>query len=510
MPDFPGMGEWLARRADRTPSRRALVFEDTTWTYAELNDESERIATGLRERGIAPGDRVAYLGVNHPAFIAVMFGCAKLGAIMAPVNWRLSGPEIRFILADAGASGLIYDAALAPAVEAIQSDLPGKFLVRNDLDIKPVLPGFTVSEESSAEWPSVPGSQAALLMYTSGTQASPKGAVLTHDNLLSSIISMGCTFGIDPGHVALVSAPLFHLSGLNVNFLETFFKGGTVILERAFDPGRTLKLMAEHRVNSFFGAPVMVQMIAEHPDFDDADLNSLGWVYCGGAPVNEQAVLRCAQRGIPVCNGYGMTEAAPLISILGPDEAVDKLGSAGKPGFFTDVRIVDELGAEVPAGTRGEILVKGPSIISGYWNRPEVNAEAFRDGWFHTGDVGVLSEDGYLHVVDRLKDMIISGGENIASAEVERCLLEHPRVADVAVIGKPHEKWGEVPFAFVVAASGQSITSDEIRAFTAERLARFKQPAEIEIVASLPRNATGKLIKHELRRRLREQSVRDL
>jgi fatty-acyl-CoA synthase len=230
------MGEWLAHRADRTPSRPALVLEDTTWTYAELHAECERIATGLRERGVAPEDRVAYLGVNHPAFIAVMLGCARLGAIMTPVNFRLSPPEICFVLADAGASVLIYDAALAAAVQAIKPDLPCKSFVRNDLDINPVLPGFAGSEERPGAWPSVSGSQVALLVYTSGTQASPKGT----------------------------------------------------------------------------------QMIAAHPDFDGADLSSLGWVYCGGAPVNPQVVLRCAERGIPVCNGYGMTEAAPLISILVP------------------------------------------------------------------------------------------------------------------------------------------------------------------------------------------------
>jgi fatty-acyl-CoA synthase len=500
--DIPGIGSWLTRRADRTPAGRALVFEGAFWTYAELNDESDRVAAGLARRGVANGDRIAYAGVNHPAFLAVLFGCAKLGAIMTPVNWHLAAPEIQFILEDSGASGLIYDAPLAPVIEQVRAQLPDRFYERNDLAAKPVLPQLSVTTPRDVTATEASGEDVAVLMYTSGTQGRPKGAMITHRNLIASIVSLDCTFPVGPGHTALVTAPLFHIGGINVDMLTTFLKGGTVVLERSFDPGRTLRLIAEHGVNSFFGAPVMLRMIAAQPEFAETDLSSVRWVYSGAAPVNLDVVRAYGDRGIPVCNGYGMTEATPLISIVAPDEVSDRIGSAGRPGLLTDVRIVDQRGADVPPGTRGEILIRGANVISGYWNRPEVNAESFQDGWLHTGDIGVLSPDGYLQVVDRLKDMIISGGENVASAEVERCLLEHPAVTDAAVIGRAHEKWGEVPFAFVVLAPRSAATADELRAFAGMRLARFKQPAGIEIVETLPRSAAGKVLKQELRQRL--------
>jgi fatty-acyl-CoA synthase len=422
---------------------------------------------------------------------------------MTPVNWRLAAPEIGFIVDDAGASALVYDASLADTVDAIAADLPCDVLVRNDLGVHPILPGLTAGERPPVPPPAaVSGSDLALLMYTSGTQGRPKGAMITYGNLSASILSHDCLFGLGPDHVALVAAPLFHIGGINVNFLNTLLKGGTVVLERGFDPGRVLRLVPEHGVTSFFAASVMLRMIADHPGFADADLSPLRRVYCGGAPVSADVVRLYARRGVPVCDGYGMTEATAVISSVGPGEATERIGSSGKPALFVDVRIAGDGGADVPAGTPGEILIKGPNVIREYWSRPDVNGESFHDGWFRTGDVGLVDDQGHLYVVDRLKDMIISGGENIASAEVEQCLLGHPAVADAAVVGKPHEKWGEVPYAYVVPLPAASLTVESLRAHAAERLARFKQPAEIEIVTSLPRNAAGKLLKHELRQKL--------
>lgn len=500
MRNFPGFGQWISRRAERTPHRVALVFEDTSWTYSQLDAACARVAAGLSAHGVGRGDRVAYVGVNHPAFVAVLFGCARLGAVMTPINWRLTGPEIAFIVEDSGAVCLIHDAALAPAVDSVANDLSCRTIVANDLEVDYLLPRLGGQDGMALPPVDTAGTDLALLMYTSGTQGRPKGAMITGDNLVASILSHDCTYDLGPDHVALVAAPLFHIGGINVNFLNTFLKGGTVVLERGFDPARILELVPVHRINSFFAASVMLEMLAAQPEFDDSDLSTIGWIYCGGAPVNENIVHLYARRGIPVCNGYGMTEATPVISTMSPDEAVDRIGSSGRPSFFVDVRIAGESGAEQPAGQRGEILIKGPNVIAGYWNQPEATSHAVRDGWLHTGDVGIMTPDGYLYVVDRLKDMIISGGENVSSAEVERCLLEHPDVADTAVIGRPHDKWGEVPLAFVVLRAGSTVDEDQLRRHVSARLARFKQPHTYAFVPDLPRNASGKLLKNELRR----------
>ncbi|MER7005400.1 long-chain fatty acid--CoA ligase [Dactylosporangium sp. NPDC000555] len=499
MSSLPGFGEWIARRSARSPDRIALVFEGKSWSYAELDAECARVAAGLSALGVGPGDRVAYVGVNHPAFVAVLFGCARLGAVMTPINWRLTAREIQFIVEDSGASCLIYDTTLAPAIESISVESPCTSILANDLGVSPILSSLAAEGSSPPPPVATAGTDLAILMYTSGTEGLPKGVMITFDNLISAIVSHDCTFGLGPDHVALVAAPLFHIGGINVNFLNTFLKGGTVVLERGFDPARILELIPAHAVNSFFGASVMLEMLASQPEFDEADLSSVGWIYCGGAPVKAEVVRLYAQRGIPVCNGYGMTEATAIISTMSPEEAVEKIGSSGRPSFFVDVRIVDEGGHERDRGERGEIVIKGPNVVREYWNRPDATAESMRDGWLHTGDVGVMTEDGYLYVVDRLKDVIISGGENISSAEVEQCLLEHPDVIDAAVIGKPHQKWGEVPLAYVVLRKGSPDDEDRLRLHTSGRLARFKQPAEYAFVSELPRNASGKLMKHRLR-----------
>ncbi|TDC94568.1 long-chain fatty acid--CoA ligase [Actinomadura sp. 7K507] len=498
MSHLPGFGEWLWRQTTRMPDRVALVFEGETWTYAELDAECARVAAALSELGAARGDRVAYVGVNHPAFVAVLFGCARIGAVMTPINWRLTGPEIQFIVEDSGAKFLVYDTAFGPAVESIAADLPGTELIPNDLDAEPLLAGLA-GDGSNPPPVATAGTELAVLMYTSGTEGRPKGAMITYDNIIAAVVSHDCTHAYGPDHVALVAAPLFHIGGINVNFLNTFLKGGTVVLERGFDPARILALIPDYRVNSFFGASVMLEMIAAQDGFDEADLSSVAWVYCGGAPVKDDVIRLYARRGVPVCNGYGMTEAAAMISLTMPEDVTERIGFSGKPGLFVDVRVVDEAGRELRAGEHGEIIIRGPNVIREYWNRPDATA-AIRDGWLHTGDGGVLTEDGYVRVVDRLKDIIISGGENISSAEVEQCLLEHPDVADAAVVGTAHPRWGEVPLAYVVLQPASAANAEHLRRHAAGRLARFKQPAEYRFVSALPRNASGKLLKTQLRR----------
>lgn len=499
MSRLPGLGEWISRRAQRTPDRVALVFEEHSWSYADLEREIQRATALIGARGVGPGDRVAYLGVNHPALLAVFFACARLGAAITPINWRLAEPEVRFIVEDSEASLLVYDEALGPVVEPMRADRPSTFFLGNDLGVDPIL-GPEVDLPAAAQSRGGSGDDMVTLMYTSGTSGRPKGAMISHDNMVASIISHDCSFGLGPGHIALVAAPLFHIGGLNVNLMNTFLKGGTVVLERGFDPARTIELIAEQRINSFFAAPVMLQLLAAQPGFADADLSSVQWIYCGGSPVPPGLVAAYAERGLTVCQGLGMTEATPMVATTVPDHPAAGAGSVGRPGLLVDVRVVDDSGHDCAVGDRGEIVIRGANVIAGYWNRPEENDRVLRDGWFHTGDVGVFDEDGYLYVVDRLKDMIISGGENVASAEVEACLVEHPAVASAAVVGKPDERWGEVPVAYVVAAPSHSLVTDELRAHTAARLARFKQPVEFRVVPDLPRNAAGKVLKHELRR----------
>lgn len=505
MARLPSLGEWITRRSQRTPDRVALVFEDHSWSYADLDREIERVTAVMAVRGVGVGDRVAYLGVNHPALLTVFFACARLGAAITPINWRLAEPEVRFIIEDSEASLLVYDEPLAPVVELLREDRPSAFFLVNDLGVNSILgaePDLPTPDQSNGG----SGDDMVTLMYTSGTSGRPKGAMISHDNMIASIISHDCSFGLGPGHVALVAAPLFHIGGLNVNLMNTFLKGGTVVLERGFDPARTLEVIPKQGVNSFFAAPVMLQMLASQPDFADADLSSVQWIYCGGSPAPPALVAAYAERGISVCQGLGMTEATPMVATTVPEDPTVKAGSVGKPGLLVDVRIVDDAGQDCAVGDQGEIVIRGANVIVGYWNRPEENSRVLRGGWFHTGDVGVFDEDGYLYVVDRLKDMIISGGENIASAEVEACLLEHPAVAAAAVVGKSDEKWGEVPVTYVVPAPRHSIVTDELRAHAAERLARFKQPVEFWVVPELPRNAAGKVLKHELRRMTSEHS----
>jgi fatty-acyl-CoA synthase len=300
-------------------------------------------------------------------------------------------------------------------------------------------------------------------------------------------------------------APLFHIGGLNVTPLSCWQKGGHVVLHRAFDPARFIADVREYRVTTTFAVPAMLLFVAQQPDFEAADLSSLRVIMCGGAPVPEPLLRLYNARGIPMNQGYGLTETAPSGTYLGPDFALAKLGSAGKPMFFVDLRVVAEDG-RTPLGPneRGEVIMRGPNIMRGYWNKPEATAAAIdAEGWFHSGDIGYLDEDGFLYICDRLKDMIISGGENIYPAEVEAVLYDHPAVAEVAIFGEPNEKWGESVTAVAALKPGTSLDLETLRAWATERLARYKLPTRLEIVTALPRNPAGKVLKFELRDRFK-------
>ncbi len=498
------LGSWLERRARLTPQRRALTFEGQAWSYRDLLEQVDRLAAAFRSGGVNHGDRVAFLGLNHPAFLLSLFASARLGAVFVPLNFRLTGPELAYIVNDAGVHTLVADGQLQPLAEKIRGEVP----VHRFVAAEPGADGWEGLGELLAGVPlampePVTPDEVALIMYTSGTTGRPKGAMLTHGNLFWNNVNALHAMDIVADDVTLVCAPLFHIGGLNVTTLLTWQKGGEVVLIRSFDPGKVLELIARHRITTMFAVPAMLLFMSQHPDFATADLASVRLLICGGAPVPEPLIKLYGARGITFVQGYGLTETAPFALLLPADQTLAKVGSAGIPPLLSEVRLVDPEGRVVTEPMeRGEICVRGPNVMKGYWNRPEATAEAIdAEGWFHSGDVGCFDAEGYFTILDRVKDMIITGGENVYPAEVETVLYDHPGIAEVAVIGLPDERWGEAVVAVAVPKEGQSLSLDELCNFAGERLARFKLPSRLELVEVLPRNPAGKVLKYELRQR---------
>jgi O-succinylbenzoate-CoA ligase len=476
-----------------TPRAVAVRHGDRAITYQELNDRVARLARGLRAKGVRAGDRVAYLGPNHPVYLETLFACGLLGAVFVPVNFRLTAPEIDFVLADSGAGALIYTEDHARTVAKLW-----------DLVRIPVSGGYeALFGDVPAESMDVPVSldDTCLIMYTSGSTGSPKGVMLTHGNLTWNCVNVIVETDLGSDERTLVAAPLFHAAALGMICLPTLLKGGTVLLHSGFDPGVVLTAIERDRVTTMFGVPAMFHALAAHERWDTADLSSVRTLLCGGAPVPTSTIRRYLDRGLSFVQGYGMTETAPGALILARADAADKIGSAGVPSFFTDVRVVDTDGETVRAGERGEVVVSGPNVMRGYWRRPEETAAALRDGWFHSGDVATVDDDGYVYIVDRLKDMIISGGENVYPAEVEKEIYGFTGVRACAVIGVPDEKWGEVGKAVVVAEPDAEIDAADLLAFLRGRLAGYKVPKSVEFADALPTTGSGKVIKAEIRKR---------
>lgn len=500
---------WLRDRSLLTPNRRALTFEGNTWNYATMVERVEKMASVLRAGGVRHGDRVGFIGLNHPSYFEVLFGAARLGAIFVPLNFRLTGPELTFVINDAGIHTLVADSLHVAVIDSIRADLPcRRFLTyENDGPVEgwESTADLTDSASDLAGREAVDPHEVAVIMYTSGTTGRPKGAMLTHANLFWSDLTGLLLIDAKEDDVSLVCAPLFHIGGLNVTTLIAWMKGAEVVLHRSFDPGRWLADVAERGVTVTFAVPAMLLFISHHPEFGSADLTTLTTIACGGAPVPESLIKLYNGRGIRVNQGYGLTETSPSGLFLTSEWALAKVGSAGRPPMFIEAKLIDSDGAAVIApDERGEVCLRGPNIMKGYWNRPEATAEAIDpDGWFHTGDVAYRDEDGFYYIADRIKDMVITGGENVYPAEVESVLYEHPAVADVAVIGLPDERWGEIVVAVVALKPGEpaDLTIESLRSFAGERLAKYKLPRRLEIVEALPRNLAGKVLKFELRDR---------
>jgi fatty-acyl-CoA synthase len=501
----PNIAGTMLRRAQLNPERLALIFEGEEVGYAELADRVRRQATLLRQAGVCVGDRVGYLGFNHPALLETMFAAQALGAIFVPLNFRLTAEELTFIINDAGIHSLVVDDALREVIGPAREALCCRH--------------FFASESAAQGWRHIvterenapPLEQAvstdvhdvAIIMYTSGTTGLPKGAMLTHGNIMWNNINALMAFGSSRDDVILTVAPLFHIGGLNVMTISSFHVGSTLVLMRNFDAPIVLENIQRHRVTHMFGAPAMYLFMSQQPQFKDTDLSSIKTLICGAAPVPESLIELYGARGVPFCQGYGLTETSPFSAFLTPEWAVSKLGSAGQPPLYGDTRIVDEDNREVAPGERGEICLRGPNIMKGYWNRPDATADAIdAEGWFHSGDVGYVDEDGFLFISDRLKDMVISGGENVYPAEVEGVLYKHESIAEVAVLGLPDEKWGEAVTAVVALHEGKSLTLEELRAFAEPYLAKYKLPLRLHVVDALPRNPAGKVLKFVLKEEL--------
>jgi fatty-acyl-CoA synthase len=489
---------WIRDRARTTPERVAIDFEGVLVTCRELDEGSDARAAAFRAAGLRRGDRVATLTASSPEHVAVLLACAKLGLILLPLSWRLSPPELRYQLDDAEPSLLLVENGREELAEA--TGHPWRSLEETRLGTRsPGLADEGVSDDDPL-----------LLVYTSGTTGRPKGALLTHANCFWTNVGFDLTTGVHSDDVVLQVLPQFHVGGWNVQGLLALWKGARLVLERQFDPERALRLIEEKRVTTMMGVPATYLFMAQQPEFASTDLSSLTRAVVGGAPMPEALLETWAARGAAIVQGYGLTEAAPNVLCLPPEEAVRKLGYAGRPYPFVEVRLAgagleappaepSTPGREIgrPRAPWGELQVRGPNVFPGYWRNPEATAQAFTsDGWLRTGDVAECDDEGFYRIKGRLKEMYISGGENVYPAEVEAVLHEHPQVADAAVVGVPDERWGEVGLAFVVA---DGLGEVELREWCLGRLARFKVPKSFRLVDDLPRNSMGKVQKDELR-----------
>ena len=464
-----GLGTWPARRARINPTGVALRQDDRSLTYTELADRVHSLAAALAARGVRQGDRVAYLGPNDIATFEVFFATTTLGAIFAPFNTRLADPEIDYLVSDAD-----------PAFFFDRRHLTGSQF--DDL----------VAEGTGQPIPDADVTLAddALILYTSGTTGRPKGAVLTHANLTFNTMNQLAHADVLSSDTALCICPLFHATGLGQVSLPTLFKGGTVVVVPKFDEATVLGLIERLRIDSFAAVPTMLRMLCDHPDFAATDLSSLRYVIYGGSMVAERVAVAWQRRGVPILQGYGMTEASPGVYLAPPDGAAERPVSIGVPHFFTDVTLDDT----------GELLVRGPNVFRGYWGRPAETQAVFTDGWYRSGDVLRLDDDGWAYVVDRVTDLIISGGENVYPSEVEAAINALPGITDSALIAVPDEQWGEVGAAYVIARD-PTWTDDSLKAALRDVIAGFKIPRYVVFVEDLPRTATGKVRKQELRNR---------
>jgi fatty-acyl-CoA synthase len=491
----------VARHARSTPDAPALRFAGSGRTYAELDQRVTRLAAALADRGVQRGDRVAVLTLNGFEAVETFLAAARLGAIAVPVNFRLVADEVGYALGDSGAAALVVDPALAGTAAGARGAAPALHTV---LTVGPEYEAALAAASPEPVEHPVDEDDPAFLMYTSGTTGKPKGAVLSHRNLLLHTVSQMIHLGAGPDdRVGLSGAPLFHIAAVS-GMLPSLLVGGTFVITRsgAFDPVATLDELERERVSNAFFVPAMWQAICAVPGIADRDLSALRRISWGAAPAST-TLLRTMMATFPqaeVVTAFGQTECSPVTCFLRGEDSVRKIGSIGTPMLGVEVRVVDEAMHDVPQGEVGEIVYRSPMVMTEYWGKPEATAEAFAGGWFHSGDLVRSDDEGYLYVVDRKKDMIITGGENVYCAEVEDVLAGHPGIAEVALIGVPDTRYGEAPLAVVVPRDPAAPpTPAELTDWCRQRLAHYKCPREWSVVDALPRNPSGKVLKTRLR-----------
>jgi fatty-acyl-CoA synthase len=501
----PGIGFWLTQRERLSGEREALVQGERRLNYRELNRRVNRLASWLSQAGLKTGDRCAYLAYNGVEVVELIFAAAKLGLILVPLNWRLAAKELAFILSDSGTETLFFDADFTKTAEGLRGE-KGLSLKRRivfggkaaEAELyEETLIHYPDKEPESSE--SIGMDTPHIIMYTAGTTGLPKGAVLTQGCSFWNAVNLELDMGFGPADRDLLVLPMFHIGGIGLFTLPMIHVGGTVVIQRTFDAGETLRLLREEKITLFFAVPAIFLFLIQHPRFSAEAFKTVRLLMSGGAPLPVSLVHRYFEAGIVLQQGFGMSEAAPSIATLSKKLALKKAGSIGRALFHVEARVVDRSQRDVPPNEVGELVIRGPNVMKEYWNRPEATAEAFAGGWFHSGDVARMDPDGDLYIVDRKKDMFISGGENVYPAEVENAIFELPQVAEAAVIGVRDEKWGEVGRAIAVLKPGQALTETELLGFLKGRLAKYKVPRSVVFADQLPRNAAGKVLKNTLR-----------
>ena len=498
------IGWWLTKRAFLTPEREAYVGDDgQRLTFRELNARSNQVANAFLEAGVEKGDRVALLLMNSPEFLEAYFGLAKIGAVVVPLNWRLVADELTFILKDSGARRLIFDDDFVDTVAELHG--AGLTDVSRWLHVTPGDSAFFATnyaefrDQAAATEPTIGAGDDDMLyiMYTSGTTGLPKGVVHTHNTCIWGAITIAATTYFRERERFLSPLPMFHVGALTPLTLGVY-RGATSIVMRNFDPLRAWQLVEQEKVTIGLAVPAMLNFMLQVPNLSRFDFSNWRWCMSGAAPVPVSLIQACADLGIEVHQVYGLTESCGPAALIDADNALKRIGSTGKAFFHTDVRIVRPSGEDCDVDEPGEVLVAGPHIMREYWNRPEATAETIVDGWLHTGDVARMDADGFITIEDRIKDMIISGGENVYPAEIENVLQTHPGISEAGVVGQPSERWGESPFAVVVKTDA-GLAEAEVLDFCRGKLAGYKQPKGVAFVDVLPRNPSGKILKRLLR-----------
>lgn len=489
----------IARAVRRSPDKTAIRFGERSWSYRQLDDASARVAGALAQCGLRPGDRVAAFGKNSDAYVLLWLACLRSGLIHVPVNFSMTRAEAEYIVTQSGASAIFSDPVLAERVDGLPCKVRGTLHGgdrRTDILAAAVDgPAVPVSDTLAESTP-------AQILYTSGTTSAPKGAVLTHRALLAEYFSTIAACDIRASDYALAALPLYHSAQMHVFLMPLLLCGGTTLIADGPEAGYCLRTIHAERINSFFAPPTVWIALLRHAEFDPARLGALTKAYYGASIMPVPVLLELQQKlpALRFFNCYGQSEIGPLATVLAPEEHAARPASAGRPVLNVETRIVDETLRDVAPGELGEIVHRSPQLLTHYWDKPEQTAEAFAGGWFHSGDLGYMDDEGYLYVVDRIKDVINSGGVLVSSREVEECLYTHGAVAEAAVFALPHPKWVEAVTACVVRKRGHDDATEEaLIAHARQALAPFKVPKRIVFVADLPRNTAGKLLKRQLR-----------